>query len=128
MRAWESVTTWVVRRGASSRCIRKRQLRVESGGDEIIAEAIHGGEHQSFHAERLSRLDVDALVIEEEGFFGQGGEFFENVAVDGGIRLGQAQLEAPDQDIEIVDPAEFALDVFEDGVTHVGENGGAHIM
>lgn len=128
MRAWESATTWEGRQGDSLEASGKRQLRVESGGDEIIAEAIHGSENETFHAERVGRLDVDELVIEEEGFFGEGGEFAESVAIDGGIGLGHVQLETPYKDIEVVDPSEFAFDVFEDGIAHIGKNGGAHVV
>src|SRR6516225_7587954 len=103
MRASESATTWEARRG-DSRSFRDGQLGVESCGDEIIAEAIHGCEDESFHAQRLSRLDIDELVIDEEGFFRQGAELFEDVAIDGRIGLRQTQLETPNENIEVIDP------------------------
>ena len=45
--------------------------------------------------------------------------------VDGRIGLGDIVLEAPDEHVETREPVEFALDVVQHRVAHVGEDGGA---
>ena len=45
--------------------------------------------------------------------------------IDGRVGLGHVELKAPHQHIEAWEPVEFALDVGEHGVAHVGQDGGA---
>ncbi len=45
--------------------------------------------------------------------------------IDGRVGLGHVVLKAPDENVEAGEPVEFALDAVENGVAHVGEDGGA---
>jgi len=99
-------------------------LLVEAEGDEVRAELIDCGELDCVHTQCLCGFDIDQLVVEEEGFLWPDVQFFEDETVDGGVGLGHLVLEAPDQRIEVVNPEELALNVGEDVIAHVGEDGG----
>ena len=45
---------------------------------------------------------------------GQGAEFLKRVEIDCRVRLGDAQLIAPDEHVEVFEPLEFALDALKD--------------
>ena len=76
------------------------EVLVQSLRDQVCAESIDVGENDSLHADLNRGVHVRLPVVDEEGFCRLSAEFFEYVLVNRGIRLGDAQLIAPDQNIE----------------------------
>jgi len=106
----------------------EREVSVEAGGNDVFAEILDGGELNGKKAEVAGSVDISLFVVDEEGFCGQGAEFIERQTVDGCFGLGHLVLEAPDKNVEAREPIEFALDIGEHGVAHVGKDGGADAM
>ena len=102
----------------------EREPLVETGGDEVLAKLVDGGELEGADAEVAGGLDVLDFVVEEEGFFRGSAELVEEELVDFGLGLGHVVLVAPDADVEVSEPGEIGLHVSEDVVAHVGEDAG----
>ena len=62
------------------------------------------------HAQSDGGIDIDLLVVEKERLFGSGTEFLKRVKIDLRVGFGDAQLIAPDENVELFEPLEFALD------------------
>lgn len=105
---WARAASRVVRYSIHSR--RKRELGIETGGDEVFAEFLDRGELDGGEAQVTGRIDIGLFVVDEQCFLGPGFKFFESKPIDGWIGLGHLVLKTPDENVETREPIEFALD------------------
>ncbi len=106
----------------------KRKRPVEAKGDELRAQVIHRGELNRLHAQRLRRVDIHPLVIDEQRLLRRGPQLLQHVVVDRRVGLSNAQLIAPHQHVEILDPPVRALNTGQHRVAHVRQDGRQQTM
>jgi alanine-synthesizing transaminase len=85
-----------------------------------------GGELDTVDAQRASRFDVGANVVDEDRFIGGDTEVVERVPIDCRVGLGGQQLAGPGQVGEACEPVEVLAHIGEIDLAHIGENGGLH--
>src|SRR5579871_2845745 len=112
-------------RNVKAQELRKRESLIQAGVDQIAAQAFNSRELDGLNAEFSRCVDVDLLIIEKEGLVGTRAELLQSIEVDFRIGLGEMELIAPDEDIEVIDPLKLALDAFKNRVAHIGKDGGA---
>src|SRR5208283_921513 len=87
-----------------------------------------GFEDVRLHPEIQRSFHVVGPVVEEESAARLAAQCVEAMAVDGWIRFYYAKFARPDLDLEFVEPFEFAANVGQQVVRHVGQDGGPHPM
>ena len=102
---------------------RLRNVLEQAAGREVGAELRDGAELDGMEAELFSSADVLQPVVDEEGFVGADAEVVAGPDVDGGVRLGDAELTGKRLVGELSEPREFLAHVAEHLGAHVGEDG-----
>ena len=101
------------------------QILEEMVRGEIGAQLVDRAEVERVKPDLLRGLDVNGLVVEEEGFFRANAELLAGVEIDGRVGFGNTELAGPGELRELVKPGKIATHAAEDFAHHVGEDGGA---
>src|ERR671931_2681011 len=85
--------------------LRKRDLASEPRS-QLAAEPFDVGEEHRLEPDRLGRLDVVRVVVDEQGLMRSQAEAVETVAVDRRVRLGQLQFVRERHNLAEFEPTE----------------------